>query len=78
MKQRDVWRLMEMLACGELGMITSNVRYSQQGSARFLPDCAMYSLLMFSDGVHSESLFIATSPRTPVGWRDSKGDHHGT
>jgi len=77
MKQRDVWRLMEMLACGELGMITSNVRYSQQGSARFLPDCAMYSLLMFSDGVHSESLFIA-SPRTPVGWRDSKGDHHGT
>jgi hypothetical protein len=55
MKQRDVWRLTEKLACGEPGMIASNVRYSQQEVLDFPPDCAMHSLLMFSDRIRSES-----------------------
>jgi len=85
MKQRDVWRLMGKLACGELGMIASNVRYSQQGSARFP---ARLRDVFPLDVQRRGSLRVAPSPKAACFHCNFPGDagrvtrlkedHHGT
>ena len=79
MKQRDVWRLMGKLACGELGMIASNVRYSQQGRARFparLRD--VFLLDVQRRGLLRVAAFHCNFPGDAGRVTRLKEDHHGT